>query len=309
VTRRFGREVLQRVVEPLMVGIYGAEAERLSVAASMPQLAALERNHGSIAWGMFRTRAQRAAAAAASSDPMVVSLRGGMTQLTDRLAACVSSSLRLGVSVQRIERGAGRRYRLQLEGDSLEADAVIMAAPAYAAAELVEALDSDLARALAAVPHGSLLCASFAFRRADIPHPMDGTGFIVPATERRATSACSFMCRKWPGRAPEGHSLIRSFLRGLPADTSEEVLSAQALLDLRDLMGITATPLWSRVRRRARSLPRYEVGHAARVQAMMDRAKDLGAFALAGNAYYGVGIGECLHSGQLAAKSVSDALA
>jgi protoporphyrinogen/coproporphyrinogen III oxidase len=309
VTRRFGAQVLERVVDPLTSGIYGAKAAQLSMLASMPQLAALERTYGSVAWGMHKTRGQRALA---DGKPAVVSLVGGLSTLTEAFARRLGPRLRLGVAVRRILRGDTRAFRLEFDDTALEADAVVVAAPAYAAARLLEPLDADLAHGLGRIQHGPLAAVSLAFRRADVPHPMLGTGFIVPSTEGRATSACSFMCRKWPGRAPEGHALIRSFLRAeaSAADgcATEETLRSLALADLRDLMGVEAPPLWARTKRLRRALPRYEVGHARHIAALVDRASGLGPLALAGNAYSGVGIGECLASGRRAAEHVLHSL-
>ncbi len=304
VSRRFGREVLTRLVDPLVSGIYGAPAERLSAKASIPQLVELERAHGSIAWGMRKTRGQRTARK--TDDPLVVSLAGGMSTLTDTLAATLGPRVRLQAEVTKIEHKQGGGFRLQVSGAHLDTDALIVASPAHVAAVLLADIDAELAHALSGIVHGPLNAISMAFHKRDVAHPMQGTGFIVPSNQERFTTACSWMSQKWPGRAPQDRVLLRSFVQAEGATDAD--LVQLALHDLRELMGIEAAPEWTRIKRRARGLPRYEVGHGQRAIAMRERVAAHGPLAMAGNVWNGVGIPDCMQSGMLAAAEVLRAL-
>lgn len=292
--RRFGAEMAERVVDPLLRGIYGSPTRELGIESVMPRLLEMERRAGSLARAGLR--------APAGGGPPLVTLRGGMGQLADALERAHRGALRTGVSVRALARRP-RGFRLALaDGGSLEADAVILAVPAWAAARIVEPLDRDLADDLGAIHHSPLASVNFAWRSRDVPRPMEGTGFIVSPASRRGLSACTWSSRKWPGRAPEGSALIRVFLRDASLGDEDAIAAARA--ELRELMGVSAAPLFARIRRHARALPRCGVGHRARVARMGARAASWSGLALAGNAQGGVGVPECIESGARAAAMV-----
>lgn len=294
--RRFGDEMVDRMLDPVLRGIYGASIDELSLGVTMPRLALLERKYGSVAAGMAKVSRMRRSG---ESPPALFSLRGGMGALTDRLAAELDGRIRFGTSVRALRRSSrGWRVDLGPEG-TLDAEVVIVAAPAWAAATMLEGEDGELAALLGDIPHGPLVSVSLGFRAEDVPHPMDGTGFVVPATVPRSISACTWSSRKWPGRAPEGACLIRAFVRDAELSDEEAVLAMRG--DLRDLMGIDVAPFFARVRRRGRALPRCSVGHPQRVDRMDERVEALGGLALAGNSQRGVGIPDCIDSGARAA--------
>lgn len=300
VRRRWGDELLDRAIGPLLTLIYGTPADRLSVRAALPRLAELEREHGSVARGL--------AAKTGTAPPPhggMISFKRGMSTLTDAMARSVDKHIRYGVDVRAVERRSGGGYLVRTLADGvLEADAVVVAVPAYAAARLVDGLDAELAAMLAAVEHGRLDIATLAWARSSIPHPMNGTGFVVAAAETpRAITGCTWTSESWPGRAPEGLAMLRCF--AAEEDASDEELLAAMRRDLRDLMGIECAPVMLHLRRRARVLPRYEVGCMDRIAAMRDRAAGLAGFALAGNAHGGVGIPDCIESGEAAALAVN----
>lgn len=298
--RRFGAEMAERVVDPLLRGIYGSPTSELGIESVMPRMLEMERRAGSLARAGLR-------APSASGGPPLVTLRGGMGQLADALAGAQGGTLRTGVSVRALARRA-RGFRLTLgDGGSLDADAVILAVPAWAAARIVEPLDRDLADDLGAIHHAPLASVNLAWRASDVPRPMEGTGFVVSPASRRGLSACTWSSRKWPGRAPEGSALIRVFLRD--ASLGDEEAIATARTELRDLMGVSAPPLFARIRRHARALPRCGVGHRARVARMGARAASWSGLALAGNAQGGVGVPECIESGARPAALVLEAQA
>ncbi len=307
VTRRFGRELLEAIVAPLMSGIYGGHADLLSAEACLPRLRELERRHGSIAIGMRRMlRARQQRAAHEQILPPMVSLRDGMESLTGALAHALGHRLTLGVAVGGITRLTGGRFRIATSAGNVDSDGVILAVPAWGAPALVAELDPDLADTLATLPHKALDCVTLAWRARDIPGSLAGTGFVTAPTGARPTIACTWASHKWPGRAPEDSVLVRSVLSN--PDASEADLLTLARSDLRDLLGITAPPTLTRVRRLPRATPIYQVGHLGRVAWMRERTHAIGAFALAGNAHGGIGIPDCVQSGQVAARSVHQAL-
>jgi oxygen-dependent protoporphyrinogen oxidase len=194
------------------------------------------------------------------------------------------------------------------DGTALSADGVVLATPAPLAASLVAGLDPDLGRALAAIPYASSATVTLAYHRAEIHHALDGFGFVVPHGEGRQILACTFSSLKYPGRAPEGAVLLRAFLGGERAqdllDRDDAALAAAAEQDLGALLGIAAPPHLVRVHRHVEAMPQYQVGHAGRVAAIEAGVARHPGLAVAGNAFNGVGIPDCIHSGEEAAGRV-----
>ena len=308
VTRRLGREAFERVAQPLVSGIYTADPERLSVAAAMPRLLEMERTERSLILGMWRQ--QRRGSAVASGDSgarwsLFLSFDAGMQTLVDRLTQALPEGIvHLATPVQAIARDAGG-WRV---ADHAPYDAVILAVPAFAAAELLRGSDAALADDLAAIEYASIAIVSLVFDREAIPHPLDGFGFVVPSIERRALLAGTFSSIKFPGRAPATRVLVRAFVGGALRPEVVE-LDDDALLDLvrgdlADLLGVRAAPVLTRIIRWPRSMPQYAVGHLERGARIARRVPALPGLRLAGNAYGGVGIPDCIRSGEAAAESL-----
>jgi oxygen-dependent protoporphyrinogen oxidase len=299
--RRFGHELAGAVLDPLIGGIYGADTSRLSVDACLPRLRDFEREHGSVTLGMqraLRARRRRVRAGAVVLPP-VVTLRHGMGSLPAALARDLA--VRFGVAVERITR-AGSGFRLATTNGTLECEGVVLATPAWRIPGMIETLAPDLAADLASVAHKAIDCITFAWPRCDVPQRLAGTGWVRAAGDARATLACTWSSEKWPERAPSEFVLMRSVL-ALPTATEGDLVAA-ALGDLRDVLGIRASPAFVRVRRLPRATPIYAVGHSRLATRLAARAAELGAFALAGNAYQGVGIPDCVASGEEAAQMV-----
>jgi len=305
VRRRLGREALERVAEPLVGGIYTADAERLSLAATMPRFRDLERSHRSLILGLRAGVGATSAAGARYS--LFVAPAAGMGALVEALARRLPEGVaRLRAPVTALVRDGGG-WRLDAGGGALAADAVVVAAPAHAAAPLLAPLDTELGRLLAGIGYASSATVTLAYRSADVP-ALGGFGFVVPAVERRPLIACTYASRKFPGRAPEGHELMRAFVGGaLRADVlarDDGALVDVVRGELRELVGITAAPVLTRVHRHRLAMPQYAVGHLERVAAIEARAAALPALALAGAAYRGVGVPDCVRSGEAAADRV-----
>jgi oxygen-dependent protoporphyrinogen oxidase len=311
VRRRLGREALERVAQPLVGGIYTADPERLSLAATMPRFRELERRHRSVILGL-RAAARRAPATngnAGARYSLFVAPADGMEASIEALARRLpEGAVRLRAPVTALARDAGR-WRLRAGGETLDADAVIVAAPAYVAGTLLEPLDAALARDLAAIGYASSATVTLAFRTADVPS-LRGYGFVVPAVERRALLACTYASRKFPGRAPEGHEVLRAFLGGALhpdlASGDDAALVGLVREELRTLLGVAAAPLLVRVHRHPRAMPQYAVGHLDRVAAIEARVAALPGLALVGGAYRGVGIPDCVRGAEAAADRLLD---
>lgn len=308
VSRRLGREAYDAFVEPLMTGIYGGNGDELSLAATFPQLRALELEHGSVIRGL-----QAQAPPGPGSRPPFLSLRPGMGSLVDALADRLRhTGLVLGVDAVSVTRADGG-YRVALaDGESIRADAVVVAVPAFVAAELLAGLDEELAEAHAAISYASSVVSTLAFREEDVSHPLDGYGYVVPRQEGTEVLACTWTSRKWPDRAPEGAVLIRVYAgryggRDLTLAEDDDLVALAR--DELSLLGIDAEPTLTRVNRWPLGMPQYVLGHLdllSRIESALDRHPGL---AVAGAAYRGVGIPDCIASGEVAAESVLRALA
>ncbi len=312
--RRLGREALERVVQPLVGGIYTADPDRLSLAATMPRFVALEREHRSLILGLRRTA--RAGGAAGTSGPrwsLFVTLAEGMEELIAALAARLpAGAARLGTAAAAVA-PSPEGWRVQLtDGGSLRADGVVLAGPAPRMATLLGGLDPSLAALLGGIAYASSATMALAYPRAAVRHPLDGFGFVVPRVERRAILACTFSSVKYPGRAPEGFALLRVFVGGaLQGDLlsrDDRALARLAHDDVAPLLGIAGEPILSRVWRHSGAMPQYDVGHLDRVAAIESRLEALPGLALAGSAYRGVGIADCVRSGEAAAERLTSSL-
>lgn len=305
VTRRFGPELLERLAQPMAGGIYGAEPRRLSLRATMPRFLDVEQQSRSVTLGLMRQIKDGAAKASGARYGLFVSFDQGVAVLPETLAEKLGDRVRLQSAVRAIER-VGPRWSVRTDDQTYVADAVLLAIPARVAAPLLAPLDAELAAHLRAIRFGSAATATFAWRREDVPHPLDASGFVVPSIEGRLLLAGTWASAKWPGRAPEGKVLIRAFLGGNDRDEcvrfDDGELLREGLRGLSELMGITAPPLFHRVDRYVNAMPRYEVGHLRR----MDRVDALlarhGKLSLAGSSYRGVGIPDSIANAEAMAE-------
>ncbi len=309
VRRRLGREALERVAQPLVGGIYTADPERLSLAATMPRFVELERRHRSLILGLRGARQAVTDGGSGARYALFVAPADGMEALVAAIAERLPEGVvRTSAPVEGLAHDGGR-WRLRAGGEALAVDALVMAAPAYTAADLLAPLDAGLAQALGGIEYASSATVTLAYRAPDLPaDALRGFGFVVPAVEGRALIACTYASRKFPHRAPEGHELLRGFIGGaLRPDLlalDDAILVATVQGELRTLLGITAVPELTRVHRYPRAMPQYAVGHLERVAEIEARAAALPGLALAGGAYRGVGLPDCVRSGETAAEAV-----
>ncbi len=320
--RRLGREAADRLVAPLLGGISAGDASELSVRAAFPQLVAMERDHGSLVMGMRAAQKARAAAADPSdkgaSTSAFLSLRGGLGTLVTALAQRLVERgvvLRRHHAVRSLAR-TERGLALQIgDGERIEADGVVLAVPAQAASPLLASLSEEVAGALAQIEYGSTATVFLAYRLADLTHPLDGVGFVVPRSLGMPILASTWVSSKWAGRAPPGHALIRAFFGGAgwvhgqdALGRADDSLAQLAEAELKKLMGIQARPLWSRVFRFPRATAQMRVGHIARMRVAREQlARVAPTVRVAGGGYDGVGIPDCIRQGQEVGRALVDA--
>jgi oxygen-dependent protoporphyrinogen oxidase len=311
VRRRLGREALERLVQPLVGGIYTADPAELSLKATLPQFAAMEREHGGLIRGARRqSRAARAATRGESGARygMFVAVEGGMGVLPATLAAALpAGAVETGAAVRRLSRLDDGTWRVErLDGGVIEADAVVVSTEAHAAARLLDGLDADLARDLRSIPYASSAIVSVAYPRGQVAHPLDGFGAVVPQVEGRSILAVSFTSVKFPGHAPPGTVLMRVFVGGATQpelfDLDDDAIAALVRRELGELIGASGEPLLLEVARHARAMPQYTLGHLDRVAALRERARRHPGLILTGNYLGGVGVPDCIRSGQEAAR-------
>lgn len=323
VRRRFGEEALDRLVQPLVGGIYTSNPEELSLAATLPRYLDQERKFGSL------IRAARSRKKVKSDDPhssgarygLFAGLKQGMGQLTAELSSRVHSrcTMRYQTGVAAVSlfkpatlprlMGEEARFQVQLtEGEPIPFDAVIITTPAYRAARLIEGWNVSFAEALRTIDYASSAIVITGHSLSQIEHPLDSFGVVIPHAERRQILAVSFSSRKFPNRAPAGRVLLRTFVGGAMQphlnELDDEALGILVRKELRDILGVKGPPDFTQVVRYPRGMPQYTLGHLDRVAEIERRMQSYPGLELAGNAYHGVGVPDAIASGEQAALRV-----
>ncbi len=313
VRRRFGREALERMAEPMVAGIYSADPEKLSLKATMPQFHEIEREHGSLILGLrIRMQKRGSGEGVSASGPrygLFVSFERGMGALVDALAGKISAaSVRTGCRAEALEKKEkGWVVRLQ-GGEGVDADAVCITLPPRASGRMLEQVSPNLSEELMRIPSGSLATLNLTYRADQVANPLNAMGFVVPAIENKTLLACSFSSTKFVGRTPEGKVLIRAFAGGEGDSLTDAELTLRLMDELRPILGITGEPEGEVFYRYEESLPHYLVGHLEKVRRIESELAATRGLALAGNAYHGVGIPDCVKSANEAADKILDDL-
>jgi protoporphyrinogen/coproporphyrinogen III oxidase len=320
--RRLGRETFERIVQPLVGGIYTANPEKLSLQATLPRFLEMERRWGSLTRGARQARIAKGGARADGNGEsgarygLFVAPRDGLSSLVQAIARKLPPhTIRLGCRVERlVPRGEDGWTMALADGPgAIDCDAVIVAAPASAAAQILSSVEAGLAENLARIEYAGTAVVSLAMRRDQISHPLDGFGFVVPAIENRRILAASFASIKFAGRAPADTVLVRAFIggacQGELLDLDDEALRRIASEELRALLGIRGECTLRDIARWPRSMPQYHLGHLSLVESIEQAAARWPGLALAGSAYRGVGIPHCIHSGEMAADKTHAELA
>jgi len=312
VTRRLGREALERLAQPMIGGIYTADPEKLSMRATMPRFLEMEVEHGSIIRAMLHEQKKSKGIGQEYSGArysLFMSLKDGMETLVNGIASHLPEGvIKLNRQVKHLEFKDNSWHVTTDQGESFSADAVIIAVASNLASKLVKGFDQSLSEDLSRIQFASSVVINMAYRRKDISHPLNGFGFVVPAVEGRSIIACSFSSVKFPGRAPEGFALLRCFLGGSVQpeiyEQDDAALSEIAHEEISQLLQIKGDPAFVLLHRYPNSMPQYHVGHLELLSRIFNRVDKYRGLALAGSAYYGVGIPDCVHSGETAAEKV-----
>ncbi len=318
VRRRLGNETLERLVQPLVGGIYTADPNDLSLRATMPQFIEMEQKHGSLLRGsLFKRRSGNDIEKSSSGARygLFATLKAGMGRLIEALGESLpKGTIQLNSAVRRVQKGAdGQGWTIDLlNGPQISADGLVMATETHASARLMDEFDPELARLLRSIPYASSAIALVGFDRDKIKHPLNGFGLVIPTTENRKTLAISFTSVKLPDRAPEGKVLLRVFVGGATQpelfDLPDEEIEKIALTEVRELLGAEGPPCLYRLARHARAMPQYTIGHQDRVRQISDRVATHNRLVIASNAISGVGIPDCIRTGQLAAQRLLEQL-
>jgi protoporphyrinogen/coproporphyrinogen III oxidase len=304
--RRFGREMVDIVLEPLLGGIYAGDAYRLSLRSTFPDWFK-ERGRGASLLRSVRAEQKGKGKKGPPRSPFR-SLAGGMGELVDALARSIGDGVvRFGTAAKSIER-QGRAYRVILADGELEADQVVVALPSRLASQLLATCDETLARELGAIEYVSTATVCFAYQRSQIAHPLDAVGFLVPKNEGRRITGGTFISSKWPGRAPSDCVLLRAFVGGAHDEATPGLDDAELIAlvrgELAALLGIQGVPRFAKVFRYPKASPQPHVGHADRVARIRTRLEALPGLHVIGNAYDGVGIPDCVRLAEQTAAQI-----
>jgi len=330
VERHFGREAVDRLADPLLSGIYGGDATQLSARTVLPKLVEMESQYGSLTRGMLaahkQMRAKMAASRAAGKSgagkqgarptgarSIFTTLKGGLQQLVDALEARLNPEwVRKSTPIDGLDRKADG-WGLRSRDTSEIYDAVILASQAFVAGGLLAQTDAALGDELSAIPYSSSVTVNLVFDESQIGPLPDGFGFLVPAVEGRAMLACTFVHRKFIGRTPTGKAVLRAFLGGAKneslLDQTDDVLIATVRRELSEILGARILGPHipteaTQVSRWKRAMAQYAVGHQERMKRIKERVSALPGLRLAGNAYDGIGIPDCIRTGRNAAREL-----
>lgn len=313
VSRRLGRSAYERLIEPLMSGIYAGDGDELSLQSTFPYLRDLELKYGGLVKGALNIRRKMAHSGtkAPGSRSAFLTPFTGLQEIVEALIAQLQSSgvdLRCGEPIKQVS-AEGDNFRVEAEsGESWLAEGVVLATPAFITGRLLAEIEPDLSADLADIPYVSTATVSLAYRQEDLPRPLDGYGYVIPRREGRRALACTWTSTKFPHRAPDGYALLRVFVgragQGADLPVEEDELLALAQEELRMTLGITATPVLVRTFYWENAMPQYNLGHPARLERIQHHLERRPGLALAGNGYAGIGIPDCIHSGEQAAEKM-----
>ena len=305
VRRHFGQQMVDRVAEPLLAGVYGGNANSLSVRAVLPRFVEMERESGSLVRATLKARRARLKSNA-QPQPLFTSLKNGMQQLVDALVAALpATGLRMQQPVRSLRR-VNDAWQIDGASDSERFDSVLLAVPAPAAAGLLRQIHPQLSAMLGKIQYTSSVAVALAYEKADLP---PGFGFLVPRTEGRQMMACTFVHKKFSHRVPEDAVLLRCFFSSSRVPDllgfSEETLQAMARKELKEILGIDSQPRFARTFRWDCAMPQYETGHLERVAEMEKMLAGLTGTHVIGNSFYGIGIPDCIKSARQATEKIT----
>jgi oxygen-dependent protoporphyrinogen oxidase len=313
VERHFGAEVVDRLADPLLSGVYGGDAASLSVRAVLPKFVEMEESYGSLCRAMLAGRkklAEMRKAKGYAPKPLFSSLKGGMQQMIDAVVARLNpNSLRTSTEVNSLSQKDGG-WELITPRGAERFDAVIFATPARVASIMLAKVDAQLSSDLSKVEYSSSITVTLGYKRDDLKSCKPGFGFLIPRSEGTRMLATTFVHTKFPFRAPDDKALVRCFLGGAndPAvlKFSDEEITATVRKELKQITGITADPWFVKVYRWDRSMAQYTPGHLERIERIGETLKHMQNLSIAGNFYKGIGVPDCIRTGKEAAQHMAE---
>jgi len=314
--RRLGKEALDKLIAPMVSGIFAGDPETMSLKSCFPRIQQLEQEYGGLLKAMLKLAKQKKAeqkagkvvASAAGPGGVLTSFQQGIQQLTDGTAAALSGEVRLGNGVAQVEQKQDGFLLRMEDGQQIETDILVTAAPAHVLAGMLEKMNDEAAVLLREIPYAPMNVVCFGYPRERIDNNLNGFGYLIPKAE-----GCNILGTLWdssifPNRAPEGQVLLRSMMGGATntaaIDYSEDEVRARVMADLEQIMGITAEPDFVRIFRHNRAIPQYTRGHSRRLLALGEALKAHPDLLLTGNAFSGVGLNDCVHSSNGTAEKV-----
>jgi oxygen-dependent protoporphyrinogen oxidase len=313
IRRRLGQEAFEKIAEPLVSGITGSDVETMSIASTFALYPELEKEYGSLIKGLYQRRKKFLKAvpkASRSKYSFFLSFKAGMNQIVDKMVDLLAPHAFVHTGVKALTRKTDAPespgYDILMEDNTkVEADLVVLATPAHVSSKIVTALDLNLANQLAAIPYNSAVIVNYTFKTSDLGKKLDGFGFVVPKKENRSIKAGSWASLKFPGRCPEGSTIVRASIAAERVEASitadDARIHAWVRKDLKDIAGIHARPLFYRVYRWPTSRPQYTLGHSERVAAILETLSKHEQLYLTGSAYFGTSVAKCIrHAGEIA---------
>lgn len=316
IRRRFGREALEHVGQPMIGGIYAADANRLSLNATLPRFRAMEREHGSLMRALRSARVGAYAKEQASGVrySLFMTLRGGMSKLVEAITQRLPEDcLKPCVCVKRVTKTSSQTYLVHTaDGGWMEADRLCLAMPAPKSALLFRTLDAKISRSLEDIPYATVLTVNLAFRKKDVKHPLNGFGLVTTPKQGCGLIGCTFSSVKFSDRAPEGNVLIRAFLGGNEhlqvCALDEDALRRRVMQELRQALAIEAEPLFVSIHRHVQAMPQYSVGHSECLAGIEQHLNRHPGLFLTGNGYRGLGLPDCIHQAETVAERMLDTM-
>ena len=314
--RRVGQEAFDRLIEPLVAGIYAGDARELSLKATFPRFSELEQKYGGLIKGVLAQRKKPITSPSGAKPSMFVTLRGGLGTLIDALIHRVEANgadLRLGQQVNELQmtNTPSNGYNVVLQnGEMLRADRVVLATPAYVSSRLMKPHHQSLSNLLGQIPYASTATVSLAFRAEDMPKSVQGFGCVIPRKEGKSLIAATWTSLKWPNRTQPSQTLIRCYVGGAGResvlDYDDEALVNYVRGELGTIVGMTQPPIYTKVFRWERSMPQYTCGHLDRLQHIRASEQDFKGLYLTGAAYEGIGIPDCIREGTRVGKELAE---
>ncbi len=310
IVRRLGREVAEKIFEPLVVGVYGGDPAQLSIRSTLPHLYQAERSRGSLTKVLLQMVEPLKPKGSGGKKESLISLKKGMAELVKRLVERLPGhvALRLQAPVSEVIRVKGR-FRVRVGGEAEDFNTVILATPASSSAQLVSSAFPEVAHLLQGVPYVSAVIVAFGYDE-EVLAGRTGTGFLVPPSEGKIMSACTWVNQKFPGRCPQGYGLLRCFIGGDEAgqwiSSDDEELVDRMKSDLKAILAIAREPVSRKIYRWPTALPQYRLGHHARIERLNLELKSVPGLHLVGNFLDGVGISDCIRHAQRVCEAVKE---